>query len=81
MASRHVMRGSTRRTTSWFSIPETVNVVGAGVVALVATLNAAALASWPFTIIRTILEVHIQSDQLAVDENQIAAVGMAVTSF
>jgi len=43
-------------------------------------MTAVELAKRPFTIIRTRLVVHISSDQLAVDELQVAALGVCVVS-
>ena len=83
MAGRIYTRGrgrlGSRRETSWLAIDPGVDTVSATAI-LAGSLNAAALAKRPFTVIRTILEVHIGSDQLAADELQLAAVGMAVVS-
>ena len=69
-----------RRKTSWFNYAPTVTTVTGGGAGLVFTLNAAALALRPFTVVRTHLYWALQSDQLVATEDQIAAVGMAVVS-
>jgi len=48
---------------------------------LLASLNAAALALTPFTIIRTRMNIHVISDQAAANELQFGAVGAAVVSL
>ena len=75
----HSRPRGTRRETSWISVEPVIQVVDNSV-AVTHTLNATALAKRSFTIIRTRLEVHINSDQLAVDEIAIAAIGLCVVS-
>ena len=71
---------SQKRLTSWFEFqPVGTNFTAAGGT-IIFTLNAAALALRPFTIIRTRFLVSIVTDQLIADEGQVGAVGMAVVS-
>ena len=81
---RSFVRGASRisaaRRTSWLDIPLGTDTIAGGGVNLVASLTAAELARRPFTIERTHLWIHITSDQLAADEFQFGAVGMAVVS-
>ncbi len=74
-------RGSTRRDTVWFSMTATQNVlVGANSAAIILSLNAAALALRPFTIVRTRGLVLGRSDQLSANEDYSASLGYAVVS-
>ncbi len=52
------------RIPTWLSAGLTTTAAGGGGSTLLSSLNAAALALRPFTIIRTRLFVHIQSDQI-----------------
>jgi len=68
------------RMTVWgFLNPVDTTITAAGGT-IVASLNAAALAARPFTVIRTHWEVMLRSDQAAAIEVQSAAVGCAVVS-
>ena len=81
MARKHFARSSgPRRQMSWLDLtPVSVTQTGVGGT-LTHTLNAAALALRPFTVVRTIMEFQLGSDQAAAIENQVAAYGMAVVS-
>ncbi len=69
-----------KRLTTWFQFtPATVQMTVTGGT-IIFSLNAAALALRPFTIVRTRFEVALFSDQAAAIERQIAAVGIAVVS-
>ena len=71
---------SQKRLTDWaFISPFLTTQVGAGGV-LIASLNAAALALRPFTIVRSIFELMVVSDQETVSEIQIGGFGVAVVS-
>ena len=72
-------RSGSRRETSWIGIGANTASVDSTAV-LMSSLNAAALALRPFTIVRTYLEVLLRNDDLAADETVIAAIGMAVVS-
>jgi len=73
--------GVMRRESIWFGIPDTdTNLAAASTAALVVTLNAAALALRPFTVVRTRGYLHIASDQRAASEDWGAALGVAVVS-
>ena len=80
MARRaHKLRGP-KRLTSWFQfqpVEITFTAVGG---AIFGTLNAAALALRPFTIVRTHLELQLQSDQAAAVERQFACFGACIVS-
>jgi len=78
--ARPIVRGGSRRLTSWFDIAPTRSTLTAAGGSIQNSLTAAELALWPFTIIRTHLVVHIESDQAAASEFQIGAVGMAVVT-
>ena len=75
---RPVARGP-RRKTVWLAggMSETT-VAAANTAVLVAQLNAAALALWPFTIVRTRGYFSIRSDATAADESYAIAYGQAV---
>jgi len=73
--------GIVRRETEWLDIQlgeDTVASTGSAV--LSASLGAQGLALRPFTVIRTILDVRVESNQAAASERQIAAIGLAVVS-
>jgi len=72
----------TKRGNVWFSanIGTSGTLVPAGTPILLATLNAAALALRPFTIIRTRLAVMWRTDQVTAVEDPYGALGMQVVS-
>ena len=76
------MRGGVRRReTSWFSAPSASFTLAApNTAALVRSLNAAALALRPFTIVRYRGRYHIESDQSAASEFFDCSIGLAVVS-
>ena len=84
MAHRRFARGSAaiaqKRLTSWFEFLPRTDVLTATGGTIIFSLNTAALALRPFTIVRTRFLVSIVSDQLGADEIQIGAYGMAVVS-
>jgi len=68
------------RKTTWIGfIPITSTLTALGGT-LYFTLNAAALALRPFTIVRTRFELAMSSDQAAAQEDQTASFGLAVVS-
>ena len=77
-----------RRTHLVRSAPRTSIWIGAGISAvtttamatLIASLNAAALALRPFTIVRTRMKIHYVSDQNAASEATQAAFGIQVVT-
>jgi len=77
---RPIVRGGGRRLTSWFDIAPTRSTLTAAGGSIQNSLTAAELALRPFTIIRTHLIIHIESDQSAASEFQLGAVGMAVVT-
>ena len=78
MARKQFVRGQ-RRLTTWFQFVPTDVTLATGAT-VVFTLNAAALALRPFTVVRSHFMVMIQSDQGAAAEDQVGAVGLAVVS-
>jgi len=70
---------SQKRLTSWFQFQPLQNTPAAGGT-VIFTLNAAALALRPFTIVRSRFEAYVVSDQEAATELQGAAVGGAIVS-
>ena len=72
-------RSGPKRKTLWLDFVMGENTVASGAV-LVASLNAAALALRPFTVVRSHVALSIRSDQAAAIEHQNAAFGMAVVS-
>ncbi len=71
---------SQRRETAWISVPDVAASLGAGISVLTGSLNAAALALRPFTIVRVRGWIHCRSDQVAANENVAASWGYAVVS-
>ncbi len=69
-----------RRETSWFEIPATRTALSAIGGTILNSLTTAEKALRPFTIIRTHLELLVESDQSAASEFQLGAVGIAVVS-
>ena len=69
-----------KRLTSWFRFSPVQTVMTATGGTIIFSLNAAALALRPFTIIRTHFELALRSDQNSVNEVQAVALGMAVVS-
>ena len=74
-----VSRRSTRETQWGFLTPITFTLTASGGT-IGSSLNAAALALRPFTIIRTHLALHLSSDQIIATEDQVAAYGIAIVS-
>jgi len=69
------------RTTTWIAIaPIATTLSSSTATVLVATLNAAADALRPFTIVRTYIEYFLTSDQVAASEEQACSFGMAIVS-
>ncbi len=70
-----------RRLTTWFQFqPAEVTLAAASTGAILFSLNAAALALRPFTIVRSRFLWSIRSDQAAAIELQSVGLGMAVVS-
>ncbi len=74
-----VTRGPTRETL-WLQINPVITTMTTTGGTLIASLNAAALALRPFTVVRSHIELWLQSDQDTASENQIAGYGLAVVS-
>ncbi len=77
---RSSYRGGSKRGKDWFGFSPSVQTLTAAGGSIVYSLNAAALAIRPFTIVRTHMELYILSDQTANSENQLAAWAWAVVS-
>jgi len=76
-------RGGSRsvRATQWISIDTVASTLaGAPTAVLANSLNAAALAFRPFTIVRTRGILHVRSDQVVADQTFIGDMGLAVVS-
>jgi len=70
-----------RRQTLWIPFgPTLFTLTAAGQSLLLFSLNAAALALRPFTVVRTRGEFHYRSDQVVASEEYGGVVGMAVVS-
>jgi len=75
-----VRGGAPRRQTVWFEFQPVATTQTTTAQVIIFSLNAAALALRPFTVVRTLFEVHVRSDQAASGEDQVGAVGCAVVS-
>jgi len=71
---------SNRRQTTWFQYSPAIATMTAPGGTLFFSLNAAALALRPFTVVRSHFHIGLRSDQAAAIEEQIAGVGLAVVS-
>ena len=84
MAHRAFRRGAAaiaaKRLTSWFQFQPADTAFSAAGGTIIFSLNAAALALRPFTIVRTRFLVGLISDQVIASESQIGAFGMAIVS-
>ena len=82
MARRHapVRNGAPKRLTSWFFLDASATTMTAVGGTIIVSLNAAALAVRPFTIVRTHIAWQLASDQAAAIETQVAALGGCVVS-
>jgi len=79
--SGFIRGGVSRRETLWLFMDETVtSLAAANSAALIISLNAAALALRPFTIVRTRGAWYVESDQSAAGESQHVGLGYAVVS-
>ncbi len=75
------MRGGVmRRETLWFGASPFDQGLAAGAAVLLSSLNAAALALRPFTLIRLRGVAQIMSDQVTADERQFGILAQAVVS-
>ena len=74
-------RGGSKRQTAWLFMGGSITVItgGSGAV-LISTLNAAALALRPFTVVRVRGYLQLVSDQAAAAEDQAINFGLAVVS-
>ena len=73
--------GVSRRETLWIGVQETITTLAAAnTAALINTLNAAALALRPFTIVRSRFDWSVRSDQTGALEAYQVAFGAAVVS-
>ncbi len=80
MAHRKRFVRGARRQTLWMTLPVSELTMTAGGGTIVGLLNAAALALRPFTVVRSIFEVNIRSDQAGAIERQVVGFGACVVS-
>jgi len=79
--SRGVRVRGARRESMWlFTTTSEVSITAASTAVLAFSLNAAALALRPFTVVRTRMDWYCRSDQVAAPEVWGAALGCAVVS-
>ncbi len=71
---------SMRRETLWIPIDPVSTALSAVGGTIINSANAALLALRPFTIVRTRIELNVQTDQIAASENQVGGYGVAVVS-
>jgi len=70
-----------RRKSVWFQfVPSEITLAGPSVAALFFSLNAAALALRPFTVVRTRGVFGVRSDQSGASEDYSGSLGIAVVS-
>ncbi len=73
--------GKSRRETMWIGVATTENTLGGAPTAVLAnSLNAAALALRPFTIVRVRGMIYVRSDQTAANQTYGVSLGYAVVS-
>ncbi len=82
MARSHrlVRSSGPKRTTEWSGLNTVFSTMGSAQAVLVGSLDAAELATRPFTIIRIRGHILIRSDQQASVENFVGAAGLCVVS-
>ncbi len=82
MARRFTQRPvrSTKRTSIWIGVTVAPAVVPASNAILLATLNAAALALRPFTVVRSRFDLRWASDQAAAAEDPFGSFGAMVVT-
>jgi len=78
--TRPLVRGSSRRSTSWLDIEPVFNAFSSGLAAITHVMTAAELARRPFTVVRSFIHAHIVTDQTAADEEQFGAIGICIVS-
>ncbi len=79
--SGHVYRAGrmVKRDSLWLQFQPTITAVnGGGTAVLIFTLNAAALALRPFTVVRTRFQLGMRSDQTSAAEDQVLGYGIVV---
>ncbi len=81
MAGRHIVRrGKSIRKSAWIGFQHVGATLSSASSTLIFSLNAAALALRPFTIVRTHFSFFVNSDQAAANEQQAIFWGAAVVS-
>ena len=80
MAIRHRTVRGPRRKTLWLQFQDQATTNTGNTSSIVFSLNAAALALRPFTIVRTHFSFYLKSDQAAANETQRAFWGCAVVN-
>ena len=74
------LRQGQRRKSTWIQISLGPTTIASSGSVLIGSLNAAALAFRPFTVVRTRIYMHIESDQSAASEQVRGAFGAIVVS-
>ena len=75
------VRSGAKRSTSWFQFqPALTTIATSSTAALVFNLNALALARRPFTVVRSLWQLQVTSDQAAAQEEQRVGFAIAVVS-
>ncbi len=77
---RAPLRQGQRRKSLWLGLDLASTVVAGNSKVLLLTLNAAGLLLRPFTVVRTRLLLHVESDQVAANEKTRGAMGIMVVS-
>ena len=80
MAIRHRLPRGPRRKTTWLQFQDQATTNTGNASSIVFSLNAAALALRPFTIVRSHFAFFLRSDQAAASETQRCLWGAAVVS-
>ena len=80
MAAKRFVRSGAKRKTLWLQFQAASTTNAGSSASVVFSLNAAALALRPFTIVRTHFSYFLGSDQAAAIEDQTCAWGAAVVS-
>ncbi len=78
-AVRPALRQGQRRESIWIGVSSSTTLPASAKV-LISLLNATALATRPFTIVRTRLWLHVETDQSAASETVRGAFGVIVVS-
>ena len=78
--SRFVRSAGPKRTSTWIQARLGALILGGSSKILLLSLNAAALALRPFTVVRTLIHGNFRSDQAAVTEVPTGSMGATIVS-